>query len=369
MHTRTWLIWLTSGLLLLALAPHPLYSSLMILAAAQVFLARHDNGPLVQSFALFTRAGALIAVSYLALTPISVGALRGTTTLFTLPAAELPVWTGGLLIGGAVTAEALATAATRGLGIWALLTLFGAFNALVDHYRLLRMTPRALFHAGLAVTIAVAFVPGLVRTVAAISAAQRTRGHRFDGLRSWVALVAPLLAGSLERSLQLAEALDARGYGRTLAGSAQHSRRFTLLSGLLLLIPALALWLGGYSLAAALTAAVGGALLIRAARRMGHAVQRSSYRRERWQLRDTLVSAAAITAVLLVGWARLSAPEALIYLPYPTFSAPLFDLRAGCAVLLLAVPALFGTHPARDTTAARRTIRGTRSRSLSSERI
>jgi energy-coupling factor transport system permease protein len=359
MHTRTWLIWLTSGVLLLSAAPHPLYASLMILAVTQVFFAQHDDGPLVRSFALFTRAGGWLALSYVVLSLVSVGDLRGPTALLQLPTLQLPVWLGGLVIGGTITAEALASAVTRGLGIWALLSLFGAFNALVDHYRLLRMTPRALFHAGLAVTIAVAFVPGLIRSITAISDAQRTRGHQFRGIRSRTALVAPLLAGSLERSLQLAEALDARGYGRTLPGSPAVLRNLALLAGLMLLLGALAGWLAAAPPALVIGLAGGGVLLIAdAVRRLNRSVARSSYRRERLQQRDTIVSVAALLAVALIGWLRFSTPEALIYQPYPIFSAPLFDLRGGLAVLLLTMPALVTLRPAAD--AARRPMRGGR---------
>ena len=34
------------------------------------------------------------------------------------------------------------------------------------------------------------------------------------GARAWAALVSPLVAGSLERGLNLAESMEARGFGR-----------------------------------------------------------------------------------------------------------------------------------------------------------
>ena len=38
------------------------------------------------------------------------------------------------------------------------------------------------------------------------------RGNRMQGLRSWLPLFLPLLVGGIERSLQLAEAMTARGF-------------------------------------------------------------------------------------------------------------------------------------------------------------
>ena len=42
----------------------------------------------------------------------------------------------------------------------------------------------------------------------------RGRGVEVGGARRRAALLSPLLAGSLERGLNLAEAMEARGYGR-----------------------------------------------------------------------------------------------------------------------------------------------------------
>ena len=90
---------------------------------------------------LFMRAGALVCLGYVLFGLVTVGGARGATVLIALPALRLPAWLGGVVLGGPVTAEALAWGATRGLSIWTLMVVFGAFNALVDHHRLLRLTP------------------------------------------------------------------------------------------------------------------------------------------------------------------------------------------------------------------------------------
>lgn len=346
MHTVALLVWLGAAFGAIVLAPNPLYLCLVFLAATQVFLAWRGDSPLARSFGLFVRAGAFVCLGYVLFSLITVGGARGTTVLLALPALRLPPWLGGIVLGGPVTAEALAWGLTRGLAIWALMVVFGAFNALVDHHRLLRLTPRALFHAGLAVTIAVAFVPSLVRAIGEIGQAQRARGHRFGGPRSWPPLVSPLLAGSLERSVQLAEALDARGYGRAAAGDrAAALRQAGLLAGTLLLGAGAFGWLyyGPGSVAGALAA--GGSLALGLTMRsLGRLVTRSAYRRERWRRRDTLAVAASLGCLGALVALRLGGAADLVYYPFPTLAPPGFDLRAGLALLLLAAPAALGAR-------------------------
>lgn len=341
MHTLTWLIWLGAAFGAIVLAPNPLYLCLVFLAATQVFLAWRGDSPLARSFELFMRAGGLICAGYVVFSLITVGGARGATALLSLPALRLPAWLGGIVLGGPITAEGLAWGLTRGLSIWALMVVFGAFNALVDHHRLLRLTPRSLFHAGLAVTIAVAFVPSLLRAIGEIGQAQRARGHRFGGPRSWPPLVAPLLAGSLERSVQLAEALDARGYGRAAPeGRASGLRQAGTLLGALLLGAGVFAWLYyGPGVAPAAMASGGALALGLSLRALGRLVTRSAYRRERWRRRDSLAVAAALGCAAALAAMRLGETGALVYYPFPAIAPPGFDLRAGLAILLLAAPA------------------------------
>lgn len=350
MHTLTWLIWLCAALLALALAPGPPYALLALLASALVAAAWSGSAPDGRPYALFARLGAFVLLGYIVFSVITVGGARGQTVLLRLPAARLPDALGGVVFGGPITAEALALGASRGLVIWALLAAFGAFNALVNHYRLLRLAPRSLFHAGLAVTIAVTFVPHLVRAGAEIREAQRARGHRFAGLRSWLPLLAPLLAGSLEKSVQLAEALDARGFGRTRPDDrALLRQQLAVLAGVLLLAAGVFGWLyyGRSAAPWALAAgALGGLALLLAMRALGRLVTRTAYRRERWRRRDTLVVAALGAGIAALAVLRASSGLALVYNPFPRIGWPPFDLRAGVALLALAAPALFAPSAA-----------------------
>ncbi|MEF3273977.1 MAG: energy-coupling factor transporter transmembrane protein EcfT [Chloroflexus sp.] len=363
MHTRTWLCWLIAAAAIATLAPNPLYHILMMLVVTYVFVARRDDRPLARSFSLFARAGVIIWLGYVFFAIVTVGGVRGATVLVTLPALQLPVWLGSITLGGPITGEALAWGATRGLGLWTLLLIFGAFNALVDHHQLLRLAPRSLFHAGLAVTIAIAFAPGLVRTMQEITAAQRARGHRFGSLRSWWALIGPLLAGSLERALQLAEALEARGYGHTLIPPSP-GRSLALVVGLSSIATALIgwLWAGPSTLPVMGTLGAFGLLLTGwSARQLSRSVPRTTYRRERWHRHDTITCIAAGIAVAVVATLRLIEPTTQVYYPFPVISTPGFDLRVGLAIVALAIPALPvrtpAPRPARRIVADRRASR------------
>lgn len=361
MHTVTWLVWLSAAFAAIVLAPNPLYLSLIFLAAVQVFLAWRGDSPLARSFGLFVRAGAYVCAGYVLFSVVTVGGARGETVLLTLPTLTLPAWLGGVVLGGPVTAEALAWGLTRGMAIWALMVIFGAFNALVDHHRLLRLTPPSLFHAGLAVTIAVAFVPALLRSIGEIGQAQRARGHRFGGPRSWPPLVSPLLAGSLEKSVQLAEALDARGYGRA-SGRLSRWRQVALIAGVPLVGGGLFAWLyfGPPALWPAVALAGGGACcLLLPLRSMGAATARSVYRRERWRRRDTFAVVACLASVAGLVALRIGG-AGLVYYPFPSLVAPAFDLRAGFALLLLAAPALASGREPPPRTPRRRPSRAPR---------
>jgi energy-coupling factor transport system permease protein len=57
-------------------------------------------------------------------------------------------------------------------------------------------------------------VPTLERDGRGLLEALRGRGVEVRGVGGHARLLSPLLAGSLERGLNLAEAMEARGYGR-----------------------------------------------------------------------------------------------------------------------------------------------------------
>jgi energy-coupling factor transport system permease protein len=112
-----------------------------------------------------------------------------------------------------VTGEELSNGGFQALRLAAIGLAFAAYALLLDHDRLLQAAGFAR-RSVLAVGLATRFVPTLERDAAGLVEALRGRGVEVRGLRGRARLLSPLLAGSLERSLNLAEAMESRGFGR-----------------------------------------------------------------------------------------------------------------------------------------------------------
>ena len=112
-----------------------------------------------------------------------------------------------------VTREELSFAAVQGLRLAGVSLAFAVYALLLDHDRLLR-SARFARRSVLAVALATRLVPTLERDAAGMVESLRGRGVRVTGARGYARLASPLLSGSLERGLNLAEAMEARGYGR-----------------------------------------------------------------------------------------------------------------------------------------------------------
>jgi energy-coupling factor transport system permease protein len=144
-----------------------------------------------------------------------------------------------------VTSEELAAGGVQALRLAAVGLAFAAYALLLDLDRLLQaagFARRSVLAAGLATRL----VPTLERDAAGLAEALRGRGVEVRGVRGRARLLSPLLAGSLERSLNLAEAMEARGFGRagrTRAPSLPWSRLDRLALGAAVLLPLAAIWL------------------------------------------------------------------------------------------------------------------------------
>lgn len=147
-----------------------------------------------------------------------IGTLASALALFILtPFLETigshPLWTGPIVpvLGQIdVTSEELASAALNALRLASVGLAFAAYALLVDHDRLLQGARFARPAA-----LATRLLPTLERDAAGFVDALRGRGVEVSGVRGRAVLLSPLLASSLERALNLAEAMEARGYGRS----------------------------------------------------------------------------------------------------------------------------------------------------------
>jgi energy-coupling factor transport system permease protein len=128
----------------------------------------------------------------------------------------VPFWTGPTVpVLGTLdvsTAE-LQTALFQALRLAAVGLAFSAYALFLDHDRLVQAAGFAR-RSALAVALGTRLVPTLERDAAGLVEALRGRGVEPTGVGGRALLVSPLVAGSLERASSLAEAMEARGFGR-----------------------------------------------------------------------------------------------------------------------------------------------------------
>jgi energy-coupling factor transport system permease protein len=159
-----------------------------------------------------------------------------------------PYWHGPILpmIGElTVTREELGSASVMALRLAAVGLAFAVYALRLDHDRLLGAVGWAR-RSALAVALATRLVPALERDAAGLVESLRGRGVEVEGARARARLLSPLLAGSLERGLNLAEAMEARGFGRpgrTRAPSPKWARRDKAVLAAALLVALGAPWL------------------------------------------------------------------------------------------------------------------------------
>ncbi len=212
LHPLAWWIWagaLAIGSARQSSAP---MSIALVGVVAIIVNYKSEDAPWAQSFKWALRMGIWIFIIR-TLTGIFIGVPIPGRTLFSIPVLPLPSWMAGIRIGGHVTLERLSATAHEGVMLAAIVALLGAASSLSSPHRLLRSLPVMVYEFGVAVVIATSLIPQLVVSSGRIREAQRLRGQEIHRLRSWKKIALPLLEDSLSRSLELAAAMDARGYG------------------------------------------------------------------------------------------------------------------------------------------------------------
>ncbi|MBW8796338.1 MAG: energy-coupling factor transporter transmembrane protein EcfT [Streptomyces sp.] len=343
LHPGAWWLWSLSMGVGASRTSNPLLLGLLIAVTAYVVAAcRSRTAPWARSYAAFARLGLAVLLVRLAFTVVLGSPVPGAHTLVTLPEVPLPHWAQGIRLGGRVTAEALVFALYDGLRIATLLICVGAANALANPARLLKSLPGALYELGVAVVVALTFAPHLVTDVQRLRAARRLRGRPDSGIRGLLQVALPVLEGALERSVALAAAMDARGYGRS-ADVPARVRRTTAgltLGGLLGVCAGLYGLLttegGGYGLPLLLA---GVAAALAGLRLGGRRSPRTRYRPDPWDARAWLVSGAGAAVAALLTLASVRDPAALQPGVVPLV-APTLPLWPAAAVLLGLLPAL-----------------------------
>ncbi len=346
LHPGAWWVWAIGLAAAASRTENPAPLLLIVAVTALVVAGRRSDAPWSASYGAFLRLALLVIAVRVVLQALLSADSQGPTVLFTLPRVPLPSGA-GIQLGGTVSLEAVLAALYQGLQLATILACVGAANALGSARRLLRSVPGALYEVGVSCVIALTFAPQLVTDARRVREAHRLRGRRRRGLPAWARLAMPVLEGALERSVELAAAMDSRGYGRT-TDVGRVSRRVTaglVFGGLLgvcvgaygLLDGTASHWLGLPTLAGGAALAAAGIGL--GGRRTG----RSRYRPDPWALPEWLVAGSGVLPALAVLVQMHHDPAALVLASITEL--PPVPVLATVGILLGALPVVLAPPP------------------------
>ncbi|MEW2529443.1 energy-coupling factor transporter transmembrane component T [Streptomyces sp. NPDC047071] len=347
LHPGAWWLWALGLATAASRTTNPLLIGLLVGVAGYVVAARRTSAPWARAYGAFVKI-ALFVIGVRLVFAVFLGSpIPGTHLIVTLPEVPLPDWAQGVRIGGRVTAEGVVFALYDGVRLAGLLICVGAANALASPARLLKSLPGALYEAGVAVVVAMTFAPNLIADVQRLRAARRLRGRADRGVRGLLQVGLPVLEGALERSVALAAAMDARGFGRTAAVPARVRRTTAALTlgglmgvcaGTYGLLTADGGTYGLPVLGAGLAAALGGLWL------GGRRAARTRYRPDVWGVRAWLVagSGAAVAGLMI---AASSPGGAALHPGVVPLVAPELPLWPAAAILLGLLPAFVAPVP------------------------
>ena len=184
----------------LALVPivfeHPIVLAGVLVAVAATGVAAGVGSEIARGARLAITIGLMIAV----LNPLLTS--EGTTLLVR----------GDEILGhrvGDITLEALVFGASFGLRAAVLILVFALYSAVVDPDRMLQLFRRFGYRSALTASLATRLVPLLARDASRMNDAARCRPHP----PGRAARAKAALSGALDRSVDVAAALEVRGYG------------------------------------------------------------------------------------------------------------------------------------------------------------
>src|SRR2546428_9972946 len=200
MNARSVAAWSGACLFIVLSTTNPVYKAVVLAAALSALAAgagwRRIRGLLV----------AVLLISAFAALLNFVSAHLGSTVVFDLPSRLLA-------IGGPYTLEALAFGASGGITIAAAILSAAPFSLLLASHEVMDALPAPLSRTGVVIAASLNLVPAVATSFVQVTEAQRLRGWRPRGPRSWMEVVVPVVLTSVEGSIQLAESMEARGFG------------------------------------------------------------------------------------------------------------------------------------------------------------
>ncbi len=299
-HPLAWWAWALTLAAAVSLTTNPLLLVLMIAALSATVVVRRTDAPWARSLRAYYLM-ALVIIGVRLVFQVLFGAPIGSTVLLDLPQLQLPAWAQGIRVGGAVTAEALAWTLYDALRLATILLCLGAANALANPRQVLRSVPAALYEASVAVVIALSVAPQLIESAQRISRARRLRGSSARGVRALPALLVPVMADAVDRSIDLAAAMEARGFGATRRPT--HRRRvlaLTLIGAMVLIFGAFR-FLSGSMIDGVAEVAVGVSAVLIGLRATGRNLGVTRYLPQPWTILDSSLAGCGVLSLALVG--------------------------------------------------------------------
>lgn len=341
LHPWAWWGWSLGVAVAASLTTNPLLLGLLGAALLVVTLRRRGEHPWGRAIWAYLIFG-LVVIAIRLVFVLLFGSGGGTHEVLRLPQVPLPGWAAGVSLGGPVYAERLLGTGYDAMRLALILLAVGAANALANPRRALRSLPHGLRDLSTAVVIAVTVLPQLVASTLRVRRARLLRGGANARRGALVRQVlVPVLEDAVDRSLALAAAMEARGYGQVRPGGAVAQVTVLAQAGLLLLAVASYLTLAGHGppwISALLLAAGLGATV--AALTIGGRAQRvSRYRPPPWRAQEWwTLGCGAVAAGAVATLAALQ--PALVHTPtsdpqWPTLSLPLL-----LVVAVVALPSL-----------------------------
>lgn len=336
LHALAWTVWATAAAVCVHLAPSAVYTTVVLLVCTLV-VDVWGRGALARAYAPFVGLAAAFGVVRVAITALTT---HGTgTALFHIPLHfSLPDMLGGFTVGGSVERAVVLQSVSEAYTITVFVAVFAAWNAVVSHHDLLRSVPRAFHEPALVLTVAIAFVPATLATIAAVHEAERARtggtARRRGALRR---RALPVLEQGLERAISLAESMDSRGLGHTVADGAERVAAWTLLVAVAATASAIVALVSRADVTATLlvgVAIVFGVITVVAGSR---AQRRTRYRPTRLTVIDVFVMTMALIAPVALWIASIRGDGSLHWSP-THLEVPSVHLALVAALITLAAP-------------------------------
>jgi len=335
---------------------NPLVLGLIMAVAVLVVVACRVPGATTASLRLYLMLAGFVLIARLVFRVVFATQVPGAGPVV-LPLPTVPLGGSGMVLFGPVHLAALLSAFSDGLRLAALIICVGAAACLASPKQTLAALPGALRHVGTAVVVALTVFPQLAGAVVRVRRTAGLRGPAPNRRAGALRVVFPVLADALDRSLELAASLEARGYGRAAAPSraVRWGRTAALLVGSSLLAGGAIAWTGALPIptwSGAVALVLGVAATGLAWHLMGRGHQRSRYVVQPWGWSAWLVVGSGLAGAGGVALLGLTTPGALqpAELVWPTLTWP-----AVVGLIMAASPAwlvpLLTPRPASNTLA------------------